>query len=121
MTPEEFDAIDQYDDAYCYELIHAVVVVSPIPSEGEAAVNDLLGHVLRQYLKFHQDGASLDDTLPERFIHTGDSRRRADREIWAGLGRRPDTREDVPAIVFDSVSQSRRDHRRDVSVPDRHI
>lgn len=113
MTPEEFDAIEDYDDRYCYELIHGVVVVSPIPLEGEAGPNDALGYLLRKYQEDHPQGTSLDETIPERYVRTGDSRRRADRVVWAGLGRRPKPREDVPAIVVEFVSRSKRDHRRD--------
>ena len=36
-----------------------------------------------------------------------------DRVIWAGLGRRPEPKSDVPAIVVELVSKSRRDRRRD--------
>jgi hypothetical protein len=32
MTPEQFDDVSEYDDRYVYELIHEVVVVSPIPT-----------------------------------------------------------------------------------------
>ena len=43
MTPEEFDAITNYDDRYRYELVHGVLVVNPIPSEAEADPNEELG------------------------------------------------------------------------------
>ncbi len=33
--------------------------------------------------------------------------------IWAGLGRRPDPRADIPTIVIEFVSESRRDWLRD--------
>jgi len=39
MTPEEFDAITDYDDEWRYELIHGVLVVNPIPSEPERDEN----------------------------------------------------------------------------------
>jgi len=113
MTTDEFDAVEEYDDRYGYELIHGVVVVSPIPLEGEAGPNDELGYLLRRYFDDHPQGAFLGDTIPERYVRTAESRRRADRVIWAGLGRRPRPREDVPAIVVEFVSRSRRDHRRD--------
>ena len=35
MTPEEFDAIDEADENYKYELIHGVLVVTPPPLEEE--------------------------------------------------------------------------------------
>ena len=113
MTPEEFDAITDYDDRYRYELIHGVLVVTPIPREAEAGPNDELGMMLRQYRREHPQGSALDDTLPERYVRTNDSRRRADRVIWAGLGRRPDPRRDVPTIVVEFVSKAKRDQQRD--------
>jgi Uma2 family endonuclease len=113
MTPEEFDAITNYDDRYRYELVLGVLVVTPIPAEAEADPNEELGHWLRDYRDHHPQGSSLNLTLQERHIRTGDSRRRADRLIWAGLGRRPDTAVDVPAIVVEFVSRRRRDWLRD--------
>ena len=35
MTPEEFDAVNDYDENYRYELIHGVLVVNPIPNPEE--------------------------------------------------------------------------------------
>ena len=40
LTPEEFDAVTDYDDQFRYELIRGVLVVTPIPAEAEAAPND---------------------------------------------------------------------------------
>lgn len=53
MTQEEFDAIEDWDDRYRYELVHGVVVVSPIPLEGEADPNEELGRWLRNYRDEH--------------------------------------------------------------------
>lgn len=113
MAPEEFDAITNYDDRYCYELIHGVLVVTPIPSEAEADPNEELGFLLRYYKQGHPQGAALDKTLTERYVRTHDSRRRADRVIWAGLGRLPIPSVDVPTIVVEFVSHARRDRIRD--------
>jgi Uma2 family endonuclease len=113
MTPEEFDAAEECDDAYVYELIHGVLVVAPPPLEAERGPNDELGFLLRLYRHGHGRGASLDDTLPEQYVRTRDSRRRADRVIWAGLGRRPDPRRDKPTIVVEFVSAGKRSRRRD--------
>ncbi len=33
MTPEEFDAVIDYDDRFVYELIHGVLIVSPAPGD----------------------------------------------------------------------------------------
>jgi Uma2 family endonuclease len=115
LTPEEFDLVTDYDDLYTYELIKGVVIVNPIPSEAESSANELLGHLLLTYQESHPQGQSLDETLPERHLKTRDSRRRADRFIWTGLGRRPDPDTDVPAIVVEFVSKRRRDRQRDYS------
>jgi Uma2 family endonuclease len=113
MTPEEFDSITDYDDRYRYELVHGVLVVTPIPSEAEADPNEELGYWLRNYRDHHPQGSILNLTLQERYLRTGDSRRRPDRVIWAGLGRIPDPEEDVPTIAVEFVSGSRRDWLRD--------
>ena len=113
MTTAEFDAIHDYDPNYRYELIRGVLVVSPIPSEAEADPNEELGVDLRVYQRTHPHGAALDKTLFERFVPLGGARRRADRVIWAGLGRVPDPKRDVPTIVVEFVSRSKRDWLRD--------
>jgi Uma2 family endonuclease len=113
MTPEEFDAIERYNENYRYELIHGVLVVSPLPLPQETSPNELLGHWLLTYRENHPQGAILDCTLPEQYVPTTDSRRRADRLIWAGLGRLPDLREDLPTIVVEFVSKAKRDRDRD--------
>jgi len=47
MTPEEFDAAEvDPDDGSRYELIHGVLVVTPIPADAEVGPNELLGHWL---------------------------------------------------------------------------
>ncbi len=46
MTPEEFDAIEDWDENYRYELIHGVLVVSPPPLDAEVGQNEMLGHWL---------------------------------------------------------------------------
>src|SRR5262249_6976394 len=87
LSPEEFDAVEECDELYNYELVHGVLVVAPPPAVGERGPNDQLGHLLRSYKDHHPQGAALDLTLPEHLIRTPDSRRRADRVIWTGLGR----------------------------------
>lgn len=113
MTPEEFDAITDYDELYNYELIHGVLVVNPIPSPGETDPNEQLGLYFRVNQQSHPQGKCIDKTLSEQYIRTSDSRRKADRVVWVGLGRTPNPREDIPAIVIEFVSRSKRDFRRD--------
>ena len=44
MTPEEFDAVQDCDEAYRYELIHGVLVVTPMASLASSiAVPNLSG------------------------------------------------------------------------------
>ena len=113
MTPEEFDAITEYDDLYRYELIHGVLIVNPIPSAQERGPNQELGRRLLNYQESHPQGKSLDDTLEEEYVRVPDGRRRADRVIWTGLGRQPDLDTDVPTIVVEFVSAGRRSWIRD--------
>jgi Uma2 family endonuclease len=114
MTPEEFDAITDYDDRYRYELIHGVLVATPFASIFERDPNEDLGYLLRLYREQHPQGVSLDATIGEEYITTTpDTRRRADRVIWAGLGRVPDLGSDVPTIVVEFVSPGKRAWRRD--------
>ena len=113
MTPEEFDAVEEYDDLYRYELIDGRVFVNPIASEAEADPNEILGVLLGIYKRQHPNGHCLDRTLQERYIHFSNHRRRADRVIWAGLGRLPDPKSDIPTIVIEFVSPGKRSAKRD--------
>jgi Uma2 family endonuclease len=113
MTPEEFDAVTNCDERYSYELVEGVLVVAPIPLEAESDPNEELGVMLRNYRVNHPRGSVIDLTLPERYVRTLKSRRRADRVVWIGLGRIPDTVRDIPTIVVEFVSKSRRDRVRD--------
>jgi Uma2 family endonuclease len=112
MTPEEFDAV-QWDENYVYELINGVVIVAPPPLEAERSPNDELGHLLRAYRDQHRKGKVLDDTQPEQLVRVGKSRRRADRVIWARLGRVPIPTTDVPTVVVEFVSKGKRNRLRD--------
>ena len=115
MTPEEFDAIKEgdYDELYRYELIDGVLVVNAIPLESQASPNDFLGYRLNKYRYEHPNGWILDETLPERYIRLPNSRRLADRVIWAGLGRRPNPKVDPPTIAVELVSAGKRNRKRD--------
>jgi Uma2 family endonuclease len=116
MSPDEFDAVTDWDEEYVYELIHGVLVVTPPTSEGERAPNELLGDLLRAYQKHHPQGAAMDYTLAEHGLKIGDNRRRPDRVVWAGLGRIPKVRKDTPAIVIEFVSRGRRNRDRDYAI-----
>jgi Uma2 family endonuclease len=113
MTPEEFDALEDWEEGYRYEIVHGVLVVTPPAGIGERKPNDELGHWLLTYRDTHQQGSTLDDTVPEHTIRTRTGRRRADRAIWAGLGRMPDYDREPPAIAIEFVGRRSRDRRRD--------
>jgi Uma2 family endonuclease len=113
MTPEEFDAIEEYDEEYRYELINGVLIVTPIPLPEETDPNCVLGQALRNYQDSHPQGKTLDSTLPQQYVRTSSGRRLADRLIWTGLGRRPKIRRDVPSIAVEFVSAGRRNRERD--------
>jgi Uma2 family endonuclease len=68
--------------------------------------------MLRHYRDRHPKAKTLDATLGERIVETGDNRRRVDRLIWAGLGRVP-RRGEAPTIVADFVSRRKRERVRD--------
>jgi hypothetical protein len=65
MTLEEFDAIEDYDELYHYELVHGVLIVTPFASEAETKPNEILGHLLPTYQETHPRGATLDETFCE--------------------------------------------------------
>jgi Uma2 family endonuclease len=113
MTPEEFDAMTRYDDRYRYELVHGVLVVTPAPDIAERDPNGELEFLLRFYKKYHPQGSALDKTVAEHDLWPGKDRRRADRVIWAGLGRVPNLTKDVPTIAVEFVSVGKRDWLRD--------
>lgn len=111
MTPDEFDAVEEYDDNYRYELIKGVLIVNAAPGPEEADPNEELGFLLRLYSQNHP--GVIDRTVYERYINTDRSRRRADRAIWIGLGRTVDLSRDVPAIAVEFLSAGKRSWQRD--------
>jgi Uma2 family endonuclease len=111
MTLREFDRAE-FVDGWRYELINGVLVVSPIPDEAERSPNDELGYWLRSYRDRHPQGASLDCTVFEQTVKTRRNRRRADRAIWAGLGR-PPRKGETPTVIAEFVSAGKRDRKRD--------
>jgi Uma2 family endonuclease len=111
MTPREFDQAE-FDEGWRYELVNGVLIVSPIPSDNENDPNEELGYWLRMYRDKHPQGSALDHTANEREIKTGRNRLRADRVIWAGLGRLP-RRNETPTIIAEFVSYGKRNRERD--------
>jgi Uma2 family endonuclease len=111
MTPEEFDAVEDAEEGYRYELIHGVLVVSPPPLPAESDPNEELGHWLRTFWEQHPE--AMDGTVHQHHIRTATGWRVIDRAIWIGLGRQPDRRQDTPTIAVEFVSGSRRDRLRD--------
>lgn len=116
LTPEEFDAVTEYDRDYRYELIRGVLVVTPVPLPAETAMNQRLGTWLEMYASQHPQGKVLDETLPEQIVPTANGRRRPDRVLWLGLNRVPRPEEDLPTIIVEFVSAARRDQLRDYVV-----
>lgn len=113
LTPEEFDAIEEYDENYRYELIHGVLVVNSIPLPEESGPNELLGYYLLSYKLLHPQGHILTATLPQQYVQVPGGRRIADRLIWIGLGRSPNLARDVATIAVEFVSQGKRNRTRD--------
>lgn len=113
LSAEEFDALENWEEGFRYELIHGVLIVTPPAGPGERIPNDELGYLLRMYRDTSPHGHLLNDTAPEQEIQIGENRRRADRTVWIGLGRRPDPLVDVPTIAIEFVSASGRDRHRD--------
>jgi len=111
MTPDEFDAVEDAEEGYVYELVHGVLVVNPPPLPAESDPNEELGHWLRNFWEQHP--GAMDATVPQFHLRTATSRRVADRAIWVGLGRLPDRRRDIPTIAVEFVSSSRQDRQRD--------
>jgi Uma2 family endonuclease len=111
LTTEEFDRA-RFVEGWRYELINEVLVVSPIPSLNERDPNEELGYFLRAYQEAHPQGSALDLTIGEQTIETKKNRRRADRVIWAGLGRLPDPNE-TPTIIIELVSKGKINQERD--------
>ncbi len=111
MTIEEFDAIEDYDDEYRYELIEGILIVNAAPGPVEVDPNEELGFLLRLFAQ--QTPGVIDKTISEQYIRTHRSRRRADRVIWIGLGHVPNIPQDIPTIAVEFLSAGRRSWQRD--------
>ena len=113
MTTEEFLGAADFDESFRYELIDGVLVVTPPPADSEANPNGELEHLLRLYQYTHPQGFHLDGTMFERDVQTRFGVRRVDRAIWCGLGRRPNSRQDIPTIIVEFVSPGKKAFLRD--------
>jgi Uma2 family endonuclease len=115
MNTEEFDNLPAsvFNRWLRYELINGVLIVTPPAGNGEVDPNEDLGFLLRYYQEFHPLGSIIDKVLYEQTIYATTNRRRADRAIWLGLGRVPDVKKDIPAIIVEFVSKQKRDYKRD--------
>jgi len=113
LTPEEFDAVEVVDREYRHELIDGRLIVTPPPVAAQRGSNETLGHRLLNFRDSQPQGSALDGTLPEHTVVTLTNRRHVDRVIWAGLGRQPNPKVDLPSIVAEWVSESKRDWLRD--------
>jgi Uma2 family endonuclease len=113
MSPEEFDAVESVEPGWRYELVDGRVIIMVPPSIQSRRPNDELAYLLLKYQYEHPQGAALNDTVSEHLLKPGGARRVADRVIWAGLGRKPDHVDDVPAIAVEFVSEGRRNRTRD--------
>ena len=111
LTTAEFDGAE-FEEGWRYELIHGVLVVSPPPLRKERDPNEELGHWLRSYQETHPEGGAVDATFHEETVVTPTERRRADRVIYAGLGRDPREGE-IPTVVVEFVSAGKRNLLRD--------
>ena len=118
MSAEEFDDLPRsaFDRRYRYEIISEVLIVTPAPGNGEVDPNGELEYLLRSYKENDPRGSVLDKTLYEQTLPALKNRRRCDRAIWIGLGRVPDIATEIPAIVVEFVSRSRRDFLRDYEI-----
>ena len=114
MTPEEFDAVTEYDENYQYELIRGVLVVTEVTAPEERGPNELLAHHLLNYQENHPQGIAMKLTLPQDYVRVTDGRRIADRLIWTGADRPEiNPRRDTPNVAVEFVSAGKRDRHRD--------
>lgn len=113
LTPDEFDAIDDWKEGYRYELIQGVLVVNPYPSAGERSPNELLGHLVWTYSNLEPGKGAIAESLHEHTLELAANRRRADRVIWLATPEPRDLSATLPEIVIEFVSKRKRDQHRD--------
>jgi Uma2 family endonuclease len=113
MPLEEFEAIDQWEPGYRYELIHGVLIVSPPPDDAGQGPNERLGNWLWDYQQRHPQGKALDDTMMERSVRTRAGIRVVDRALWIGFGRPIKSKRDLATILVEFVSPGKSAALRD--------
>jgi Uma2 family endonuclease len=113
LTTEEYDAIDDTEEGYRYELIRGVLVVSPAPSSEERIIQMELGRQVLNYRDGSPQGHCLRLALHEHELLIGSDRRRADMVIWLNQPGKFHAKTSTPQIVIEIVSPGGRNRRRD--------
>jgi len=113
LSPEEYDAIEDWKEGYTYELINGVLIVNPYPSAGERSPNELLSHFLWTYSNLEVGRQAIADTLPEHTLELPTNRRRADRVVWLATPEPRDLDTVLPEIVIEFTSKRKHDQHRD--------
>ena len=106
MTRAQFEAAEDWDEIFDYELINGVLVVRPGLDYPNGEMVEELGYRLRTYQEKHPSGRSLDFTVYGKYVATAHDYRRTHRSVWTGLGRMPKKR-DVPSIVIEMIAKGR--------------
>jgi Uma2 family endonuclease len=103
MTPEEFDAIEEWDENFRYELVRGVLIVKDYPVAAIRACYDELGHCFHAFCHQVHSGAATIETLPDQEVRTGDNRWRTDRAVWINVSKPFSSYLVTPSIVIDFV------------------
>ncbi|MDE2506537.1 MAG: Uma2 family endonuclease, partial [Planctomycetota bacterium] len=95
-----------------YELSREKLITESIRPPIDRGPNELFARLLWHYQLVHPEGWRLDATVGKRQLRLDVNRHRADRLIWAGLGRPVDHDRDVPTIVVEFILSEPRDGER---------
>ena len=95
-----------------YELTREKLINESMRPPLDRGPNELFARLLWHYQLVHPEGWRLDATVGKRQLRLDGNRRRADRLIWAGVGRPVDHDRDVPAIVVEFILSEPRDRER---------
>lgn len=113
MSLAEFDAHEEWEPGYRYELIQGVLVVNPPPPPSHTNGRNELYFWLRTHQLQHPAGKVIDRITTDFYVYLPTLRRIPDLMLWCGLGREPDYVNDVPTIVAEFVSPGRKNWLRD--------